>query len=127
MPNVTKSPVEQEPIAVRSSPGNGRIAAIVAGVMIAAALAAVLLLPADLLLSAPSTDMTSEFVAWRAFLANALRSGHLPLWNPFTYAGQPFLTAFEPAVLYPLNLPFLFLPLAPALNFSVLLHLIILG
>lgn len=110
-----------------SSPEGGRIAAIVAGVMTALALAAALLLPPDLLLSAPSTDMTSEFVAWRAFLADALRSGHLPLWNPFTYGGQPFLTAFEPAVLYPLNLPFLFLPLAPGLNFSVLLHLIILG
>jgi hypothetical protein len=124
---VTTSPVEQNPIAVMSSPSSGRVAAIVAGVMTAVALVGSLLLPSDLLLSAPSTDMTSEFVAWRAFLADALGSGYLPLWNPFTYAGQPFLTGFEPAVLYPLNLPFLFLPLGPALNFSVLLHLIILG
>src|SRR5579864_5178841 len=108
------------------APGTGRIAAIVAGLLTVAALIAVLALPRDLLLTAPSADMTSEFVAWRAFLADALRAGHLPLWNPFTYGGQPFLTGFEPAVLYPLNLVFLLLPLAPALNFTVLLHLIIL-
>jgi hypothetical protein len=110
-----------------SSPRSGVVAAFIAGALMIAALAAVLTLPSDLLLSAPSGDMTSEFVAWRAFLADALRSGHLPLWNPYTYAGQPFLTGFEPAVLYPLNVVFLVLPLAPALNFTVLLHLIILA
>jgi hypothetical protein len=92
-----------------------------------AALVLVFLLPSDLLLSARSSDMTSEFVASRAYLAENLRAGHLPLWNPFTYSGQPFLAGFESAVLYPVNLVFLVLPLARALNFSILLHLVILG
>ena len=91
------------------------------------ALIFVFMLPPDLLLSAPGTDMVSVFVSSRAYLAESLRGGHIPLWNPFTYAGQPFLAGFESAVLYPPNLLFLFLPLARALNFSMLLHLIILG
>ena len=40
--------------------------------------------------------------AWRAFAAASLRSGHLPLWNPFTYGGEPFLAGFQSAVFYPL-------------------------
>jgi hypothetical protein len=104
-----------------------RIAALVAATFTLASLLLVLVLPSDTLLSASNTDMVSEFVSSRAYLAESVRQGHLPLWNPFTYGGQPFLGGFESAVLYPPNLLFLCLPLARALNFSILLHLVILG
>jgi hypothetical protein len=104
-----------------------RIGALVAATLTLASLLFVLLLPSDALLSASNTDMVSEFVSSRAYLAENLRHGYLPLWNPFTYAGQPFLGGFESAVLYPPNLLFLCLPLARALNFLMLLHLVILG
>jgi hypothetical protein len=104
-----------------------RIAAIVVAALVLVALAIVFLLPSDALLSAGNTDMVSEFVASRAFLADSLAHGHLPLWNPYTYGGQPFLGGFESEVLYPPSLFFLVLPLARALNFLMLLHLIILG
>ena len=99
---------------------------IVVGLVLAALLL-VFCLPDDVLVTARGTDMISEFVAWRAYLADSLRAGHIPLWNPYTYGGQPFLGGFESAVLYPPNLLFVIMPLCPALNFSVLLHLIILG
>jgi hypothetical protein len=101
--------------------------AMMAASFIAIALVLTFILPPDLLLSAHGSDMTFEFVASRAYLAENLRAGHVPLWNPFTYAGQPFLGGFEAAVLYPPNVVFLFLPLAAALNFSLLLHLVIFG
>jgi hypothetical protein len=104
-----------------------RIAMIVVATITLACLVLVLVLPSSALLSAGNTDMVSEFVSWRAYLADSLRHGHLPLWNPYTYGGQPFLGGFESAVFYPPNLLFLCLPLAPALNFSMLLHLVILG
>jgi hypothetical protein len=104
-----------------------RIVAIVVGALVLALLLLALVLPSDLLLAAGNTDMVGEFVSSRAFLADSLRHGHIPLWNPYTYGGQPFLAGFEAAVLYPPNLLFLCLPLVPALNFSVLLHLVILG
>jgi hypothetical protein len=105
----------------------GRIGAFVATILTLASLLLVLVLPSDTLLSARNTDMVSEFVSSRAYLTDSVRHGHLPLWNPFTYAGQPFLGGFESAVLYPPNLLFLCLPLTRALNFLMLLHLVILG
>ncbi len=104
-----------------------RTAVWVVARLVAAALLLVFVLPGDALLSARDTDMVSEFVAWRAYLADSLRAGHISLWNPYTYGGQPFLSGFESAVLYPPNLLFVVMPLGPALNFSILLHLIILG
>ena len=68
-----------------------RIAALVAAVFTLASLVLVLVLPSDILLSASNTDMVSEFASWRAYLADNLRHGHLPLWNFFTYGGQSFL------------------------------------
>ena len=84
-------------------------------------------LPANLFLSAPDTDLIGEMAPWRAFAADTMRAGHWPLWNPYTYAGQPFLGDFQSGLLYPLNAIFLFLPLARAVNLSFLLHLWILG
>jgi len=85
------------------------------------------LLPGDLFLSAPGTDLAGQFVAWRAFAADSIRAGHFPLWNPYAYAGQPFLGDFQSAELYPPNIIFLFLPLPRACNLSFLLHLLILA
>jgi len=104
-----------------------RIAALVAGGFILVFLGLAFAMPPDALLTASGTDMISGFASYRAFLADSLSHGHLPLWNPYTYGGQPFLGGFESAVLYPPNLLFLCLPLTVALNFSVLLHLVILG
>jgi hypothetical protein len=101
--------------------------ATVAAGLTVAALVLVFLLPSQLLLSSPDTDLVGSHVSSRAFAAHTLEAGHLPLWNPYTYGGQPFLGNFESAVLYPPNLLFLCLPLVPALNFSMLLHLVILG
>lgn len=90
-------------------------------------LALVFLLPADLYLSAPGTDLTGQFIAWRAFAVDNILGGHFPLWNPYTYGGQPFLGDFQSAELYPPNVIFLFLPMARAVNLSFLLHLLFLG
>ena len=64
--------------------GTSRIAALVAATLTLASLVLVLILPSDTLLCAGSTDMVSQFVASRAYLAESLRHGHFPLWNPFT-------------------------------------------
>jgi len=40
------------------------------------------------------------------YLHRELRSGRLPLWNPYQLAGQPYLALHVPAVLYPPNLLF---------------------
>ncbi len=46
-------------------------------------------------------DFTDQFYAFRAYMARELWSGRLPLWNPYTYSGSPFLADVQAAVFYP--------------------------
>jgi hypothetical protein len=88
---------------------------------------AVLLVPSGLAFGSQLGDLPSQLAPWRAFAATSLRAGHFPLWNPYTYSGEPFLGGFQSALLYPPNFIFLLLPLARAIDLSIALHLLILG
>ena len=97
-----------------------------AGLFLAFALA-LFLLPPDFLIGTARADLGQQFLAWRAFAAASLRAGHWPLWNPYNYAGEPFLGGFQSAVFYPANVLFLIFPLCRAANLSLLVHLFILA
>jgi len=56
-----------------------------------------------------------------------LRSGVVPLWNPYQYCGHPFLAASNFGVLYPLNVWYLLLPTAWAIEAILVTHLIVAG
>lgn len=81
----------------------------------------------DWVLSRPEGDVASLYYYWRAFGFQALLRGVLPLWNPEVMCGSAFLAYPEAALFYPLNLIFLCLPLARALNLSFILHFFLLG
>lgn len=49
-------------------------------------------------------DFTDHFFPFTLFLRSELLAGRLPLWNPFTYGGHPFLADIQAAVFYPINL-----------------------
>jgi hypothetical protein len=53
----------------------------------------------------------------------AFWSGQIPLWNPFSNCGAPFLAQWGPMVCYPLDLIYLLLPLPWSLNFFCVAHL----
>ena len=55
-------------------------------------------------------DVTNYSLPNRVQVASALRSGHLPLWDPFRFGGAPLLASPPAAVLYPLSWPLLPLP-----------------
>lgn len=78
-------------------------------------------------LSEGSTDITLHFLFSRAFGFGEIARGNLPLWNPYIYGGIPYLGQFQSALLYPLNLIFLFPPLPLAINWSFYLHIFLLG
>ena len=42
-------------------------------------------------------------VPLRVAAANIVRSGHLPLWNPYIFSGMPLLAAAQGGLLFPLN------------------------
>lgn len=48
---------------------------------------------------------------WKEFAIKALAKGELPFWNPYNFAGTPFLANFQGGIFYPLNILFLFLPI----------------
>lgn len=49
-------------------------------------------------------DFTHQFYAFAFYKAERLQNGQLPLWNPYTFAGHPFLADIQSAVFYPLSL-----------------------
>jgi len=52
-----------------------------------------------------------------------LRSGHLPLWNPYQGCGHPFAAAVLYGIFYPLNFFRFLLPAQVAMEATLLLHI----
>jgi hypothetical protein len=68
-----------------------------------------------------------QFYPWREYAWELIRAGQLPLWNGYNGAGAPLLANYQSALLYPLNWPGFFLPLASAMSITAVLHLFIAG
>lgn len=63
------------------------------------------LLPAGVdALSFARGDFSDQFYAFADYEASRLHAGQLPLWNPFAYAGHPFLADVQSAIFYPPSL-----------------------
>lgn len=72
-------------------------------------------------------DTFRYFVHYRQFGFDELARGNLPLWNPHTFAGVPFVGGFQSAMFYPLNLVYLLLPIGTALDVEALLATILMA
>jgi len=55
-------------------------------------------------------DVIDQMYPWRYFSIQTWKRGEIPLWNPYSFSGTPFLANYQSAVLSPFNLLF-FLPL----------------
>ncbi len=67
-------------------------------------------------------DLFHEFYPLKFYLAEALRQGRLPLWNPFVLMGMPYMAELSTACFYPLNFLFLLLSPLEGLRYYLLLH-----
>ena len=56
----------------------------------------------------------------RVAAANLMRSGHLPLWNPYIFSGMPLFGAAQAGVLFPLNWFYLIFSAPLATNLMML-------
>lgn len=83
--------------------------------------------PQEIILSKAGTDIFLHFFHWREFGFSQLRNGNLALWNPYIFSGAPFLGAFQSALLYPLNIIYIFLPVQKAINIDIALHIFLSG
>jgi len=64
-------------------------------------------------------------LAWH--VQQSYRAGEIPLWNPYNFAGLPFLAQWNTLALYPPSLIYVLLPLPWSLNCFNLLHLFLGG
>jgi hypothetical protein len=71
----------------------------------------------------PMFDPIQQYLPWRIYAVDALRSGLVPLWNPYAFCGTPFLANLQSTVLYPLNLLFLAAGARHGFGLSAILHL----
>lgn len=69
------------------------------------------------------SDLTFQFLPDYAYLAERLRAGAVPLWNPLH--GQPFLAMLVPGALYPARLLLLVLDVPTAMHVSTIVHLVL--
>jgi hypothetical protein len=67
-------------------------------------------------------DVFAYFYPYRDAVAEALRAGRLPLWNPYLFMGAPLLANSQAAALYPLHWPFLWLDAPRQVAWSIVLH-----
>jgi hypothetical protein len=65
-----------------------------------------------------------QFYPWHSFALETVRSGHVPLWNPFLGMGAPLLANHQSALLYPPNWLFLLMDPAWGHGFLFFLHLL---
>jgi len=72
-------------------------------------------------------DLTTFFYPFRSIWVETVRQGHFPFWNPYIKCGVPLFATIQPGVLYPLSLPYLFLPLDLAFNWTIVFHFFLAG
>jgi hypothetical protein len=87
----------------------------------------VLFFGGTVVLGAAGTDLSQQFLGWRKFGFEELAKGNLALWNPQIFGGAPYFGGFQAALLYPPNVLYLVLPLPQAVNWSIALHMFLMG
>ena len=50
-----------------------------------------------------NADSIRQIYPWKEFAINQFKHGNLPLWNPYTFSGQPLAANFQSSVYYPFN------------------------
>lgn len=87
----------------------------------------VMVSPGEWVASHGEYDAKCYYAPVRAFGYGEIAKGHVPLWNPHTFSGNPFVAGFQSALYYPLNLHYVVLPLALSLNLEIALHVYLIG
>jgi hypothetical protein len=72
-------------------------------------------------------DALVYFYPLRAYAAAAVQQGRLPLWNPSSFGGAPFLANPQTALFYPLTALFFWLAVPYAYSLNLVLHVFLAG
>ena len=72
-------------------------------------------------------DVVDQVYPWRHLAIQIWKSGQIPLWNPYSFAGTPLLANYQSAVLSPFNMLFFILPFIDGWSILVLLQPLLAG
>src|ERR1043166_1692446 len=72
-------------------------------------------------------DIYIEVIPMTAYGFAALRAGHLPLWNPYQFCGEPFLAMAYVGLLYPPHLINAVFDVLASLEISFVFHMFLAG
>ncbi len=73
------------------------------------------------------SDQVYQFFPWRVFTLRSLAQGYVPLWNPYTNSGVPFVGNAQSAVFSPFHLIGCLLPLPASFVVTAVLRLLVAG
>ena len=73
------------------------------------------------------TDSVRQQYPWRELVVSLEKKLELPLWNPYSFAGNPLLANIQSAVFYPFNILFFLLPYEAAWNILIVLQPLLAG
>jgi hypothetical protein len=76
---------------------------------------------------AGSGDLYTQIYPMAHRATEILRSGHIPLWNPFQFCGQPFLASVLYGIFYPLNFPYFLFSTQAAIEAIAVEHVFLTG
>ena len=71
--------------------------------------------------------LTLENYIWKGYIREAIARREVPLWNPYIFAGQPFLANGQHSAMYPFSVLFYALPLEKAYGWFVVVQLWLAG
>lgn len=72
-------------------------------------------------------DVNSQVYPWRKLAIDSYKQGQMPLWNPYSFSGNPLLANYQSAVLSPFNILFFILPFINSWSILVLLQPVLAG
>ena len=72
-------------------------------------------------------DQVYQFAPWRHFARASFAAGELPVWNPHSLAGTPFVATQQTAIFHPYNLLLLLVPYERTFVVSAILRLLTAG
>jgi len=77
--------------------------------------------------SNPMLDPVQQFYPWRKFAAESIRQGEIPLWNPYSLCGTPFVGNNQSAIFYPETWLFYAMPPERAFGYATALYFFLAG
>jgi len=72
-------------------------------------------------------DVISQMYPWKQLVIDSWKSGQIPFWNPYQFAGNPHLANYQSSVFSIVNVLYLFIPFIHAWSIQILLQPLLAG